>query len=116
MSFFFFFFLMLKLKYKNKSSAKKTHTLFTQIPSLGEVYPICFILGAPFTAKSFSFLFKSLFIQLHCVLVVACRIFHICCSIWELCASLVAQRVKNLPAMQETPLHFLGWEDPLEKR
>ena len=30
-------------------------------------------------------------------------------------ASLVSQLVKNLPAMQETPLQFLGWEDPLEK-
>ena len=30
-------------------------------------------------------------------------------------ASLVAQLVKNLPAMQETPVGFLGWEDPLEK-
>ena len=24
--------------------------------------------------------------------------------------------VKNLPALQETPVQFLGWEDPLEKR
>ena len=24
--------------------------------------------------------------------------------------------VKNLPAMQETQVQFLGWEDPLEKR
>ena len=24
--------------------------------------------------------------------------------------------VRNLPAMQETPVQFLGWEDPLEKR
>ena len=23
--------------------------------------------------------------------------------------------VKNLPTMQETQVHFLGWEDPLEK-
>ena len=23
--------------------------------------------------------------------------------------------VKNLPAMQKTQVHFLGWEDPLEK-
>ena len=23
--------------------------------------------------------------------------------------------VKNTPAMQETPVQFLGWEDPLEK-
>ena len=29
--------------------------------------------------------------------------------------SLVAQLVKNLPAMQETPVQFLGREDPLEK-
>jgi len=30
-------------------------------------------------------------------------------------ASLVAQLVKNPPAMQETLVEFLGWEDPLEK-
>ena len=30
-------------------------------------------------------------------------------------ASLVAQRVKHLPAMQETQVQSLGWEDPLEK-
>ena len=29
--------------------------------------------------------------------------------------SLIAQVVKNLPAMQETLVRFLGWEDPLEK-
>ena len=33
-------------------------------------------------------------------------------SLW---ASLVAQKVKCLPAMQETWDRFLGWEDPLEK-
>ena len=33
----------------------------------------------------------------------------------ELRASLVAPWVKNAPAMQETPVRFLGWEDPLEK-
>ena len=27
----------------------------------------------------------------------------------------MAQRVKNLPAMQEIWVRFLGWEDPLEK-
>ena len=31
-------------------------------------------------------------------------------------ASLVAQMVKNLPAMQETQVQSLGQEDPLEKR
>ena len=30
-------------------------------------------------------------------------------------ASLVAQLVRNLPAMQETWVRSLGWEDPLEK-
>ena len=28
---------------------------------------------------------------------------------------LVAQMMKNLPAMQETQIQPLGWEDPLEK-
>ena len=36
------------------------------------------------------------------------------CPIFWL-VSLIAQLVKNLPAMQETPVGFLGWEDPLEK-
>ena len=27
----------------------------------------------------------------------------------------MAQRVKNLPAMQETQVQSLGWEDPLEE-
>ena len=30
-------------------------------------------------------------------------------------ASLVTETVKNLPAMQETQVRSLGWEDPLEK-
>ena len=30
-------------------------------------------------------------------------------------ASLVTQLVKNLPAMKETWVRSLGWEDPLEK-
>ena len=29
--------------------------------------------------------------------------------------SLVAQMVKNLPAMQETRVQTLGWKDPLEE-
>ena len=33
-------------------------------------------------------------------------------SLW---ASLIAQLVKNPPAMQETLVQFLGWEDALEK-
>ena len=34
---------------------------------------------------------------------------------YGLLSSLVAQIVKNLPATQETPIQFLGQEDPLEK-
>jgi len=34
---------------------------------------------------------------------------------YVLWASLVAQMVKNLPAVQETRVHFLSQEDPLEK-
>ena len=30
-------------------------------------------------------------------------------------APLVAKLVRNLPAMQETQVQSLGWEDPLEK-
>ena len=33
----------------------------------------------------------------------------------KLGASLVAQMVKNLPAMQEIWVQSLGWEDPLEE-
>ena len=35
--------------------------------------------------------------------------------LWRKGASLVAHTVKNLPAMQETQVHSLGQEDPLEK-
>jgi len=38
-----------------------------------------------------------------------------CCIIHNIWASFVAQLVKNLPAMKETRVQFLGWEDPLEK-
>ena len=31
-------------------------------------------------------------------------------------ASLVAQTIKNMPAMQETWVQYLGWEEPLEKK
>ena len=38
----------------------------------------------------------------------------LCCVIHTY-VSLVAQIVKNLPAMQETWVQSLGWEDPLEE-
>ena len=40
---------------------------------------------------------------------------HLFGDLWVLRASLIAQLVKNLPAMQKTPVQFLGQEDPLEK-
>ena len=41
------------------------------------------------------------------------RCIYICISYKQ--ASLMAQTVKNLPAMQETQVQSLVWEDPLEK-
>ena len=38
-----------------------------------------------------------------------------CLSVSYFETSLVAQLVRNLPAMQETRVQSLGWEDPLEK-
>ena len=32
-----------------------------------------------------------------------------------ICTGILAQMVKNLPAMEETWVQSLGWEDPLEK-
>ena len=37
-------------------------------------------------------------------------------SLYTVRASLIAQLVKNPPTVQETPVQFLGWEDPLKKR
>ena len=36
-------------------------------------------------------------------------------TFWHGDVDLIAQLVKNLPAMQEMPVQFLGWEDSLEK-
>ena len=46
---------------------------------------------------------QSLYSILHLYVVICIR------------ASLIAQLVKNPPAMQEIPVLFLGQEDPLEK-
>ena len=40
---------------------------------------------------------------------------HIKTYIYTHLGSLIAQLVKNPPATQETPVRFLGQEDPLEK-
>ena len=51
---------------------------------------------------------------------VSLLVFCCCCCCfsihyWELAAPLVVQLVKNMPAMQETWIRFLGRENPLEK-
>ena len=46
-----------------------------------------------------------------CVCVCVC----VCMFVYQSKASLVAQLVKNPPAMRETWVRSLGWEDPLEK-
>ena len=43
-----------------------------------------------------------------------CRLYSII-SYYKMWTSLVSQRSKYLPAMQETWVPSLGWEDPLEK-
>ena len=40
---------------------------------------------------------------------------HLVVATQKIWASLVAQMVKNLPAMQDTQVQSLGWEDLLEK-
>ena len=40
---------------------------------------------------------------------------QLCGTLSILGASLVAERLKHLPAMQETQVLFLSWEDPLER-
>ena len=43
------------------------------------------------------------------------EILDLIASFWIFGVSLIAHSVENLPAMQETGVHFLGQEDPLEK-
>jgi len=40
---------------------------------------------------------------------------HLFCELNTHLGSLIAQLVKNPPAMQETRVRFRGWEDPMEK-
>ena len=44
-----------------------------------------------------------------------CQILNTALNLKILRASLVAQMVKDLPAMQETWVQSLGWEGPLEQ-
>ena len=44
-----------------------------------------------------------------------CKHIVLLVPLYKLWASLVAQLVKNTPAMQETWVQSLSWEDPLKK-
>ena len=44
-----------------------------------------------------------------------CNLTSVWVCVCVLRASLMAQTVQNLPAMRETRVRHLGWEDPLEK-
>ena len=58
--------------------------------------------------------FKEVDSEYNTVLLGLVRIFLKCMDIWGW-ASLVAQMVQNLPAIQGTWVQSLGWEDLLEK-
>ena len=57
--------------------------------------------------------FKKPNLNVPCTATYSLSIYNYLYSIW---ASLVAQMVKNLPAILETQVRSLGQEDPLEKR
>ena len=50
----------------------------------------------------------------HCCLCSVLPKLNVSSSDWD-SQSLVAQKVKNQPAVQETRVRFLGWKDPQEK-
>ena len=66
-----------------------------------------------YCCKSKLIIFWVLHIYLHEYL------FNLCVSTWRILhyiwASIVAQLIRNLPAMQETWVIYLGWKDTLEK-
>ena len=56
------------------------------------------------------FILHNMYLPVRCVCVCMCV-----CVYTNIGDSLVAQLVKYPPAMQETWVQSLGWEDPLEK-
>ena len=63
--------------------------------------------------------FRKYLTLFHMMLKIICKVgpgFMITLTLLKVSeASLVAQLVRNLPAVQETQVQFLSWEDPLEK-
>ena len=81
---------------------------------------LCFIFkfGKVFLA-GICFIFLSFFhflgSSIHCPIHSLCIAPLLCTTLWMFWASLVAQRLKRLPGMQEAQVQPLGWEDPLGK-
>ena len=131
----------IKISLENKSSVQiekywKQMSLFF-FSALGQVYASQFTnIGWLLSLWSFVFSLCYLFGERHmlsefvpwknqtfghmkegsvCSHMIICPIYHCKWAVIGGFASLVAQRVKNLPSVQETWSRSLGWEDPLEK-
>ena len=85
-------------------------TLESSANSTRNINPLCFPIILPnCTISSINSLLGSRFPLVSEAMSSFSRCFQI------LRASLIAQLVKNPPAMQEIPVGFLGWENLLEK-
>ena len=58
---------------------------------------------------------KLEFVRIYIVLITIYTVLGLISSLEMIWASRVAQTVKNLPAVRETWVQSLGWEDPLEE-
>ena len=81
------------------STLKSHHTPLGHHRAQAELFVLCSIFPLAI------YLYDSVCIYIYIYI-------HTHTYIW---ASLIAQLVKNLPAVQETPVQSLGWEDPPEK-
>ena len=84
------------------------------------VLPLCSFLLPVFTSHAIWWLslvlYLDSFLISFCVFAIGfCFVFTMRLTYNNLQVSHVAQLVKNLPAVQETWVRSLGWEDPLEK-
>ena len=93
-------FVLLNILPLNPSMCKKPHIFPPQIVFYYTYYFITLIVSLCNISWTYSHIFSYRFI-------------HYLCIFWQ--ASLVAQRLKCLPTMQETWVRSLGWEDSLEK-
>ena len=82
------------------------------------LFNIVLLISSSFNESLFFVLFSKLYIYIKLFLCIYDTFFNrrvLRRVIEGIGASLVAQRIKHLPAMRETRIRSLGWEDPLEK-